>query len=176
MVAERAENSKRPALEELAPGVREAVDCVLNDPMPDDLTRHALESLRHQTSQYPRKSRRRIMSWTVPAIAASIVLIVLAAYFRAVQTNGGRSVTSPVLPTTRHDAAASANDSQTAWAYTQAARQSPRRRCAARPPIASIDHGEFAVFARTSVSPFNTTNTLGTGLHKFKCLFREITK
>ena len=125
MVAERAENSKRPALEELAPGVREAVDCVLNDPMPDDLTRHALESLRHQTSQYPRKSRRRIMSWTVPAIAASIVLIVLAAYFRAVQTNGGRSVTSPVLPTTRHDAAASANDSQTAWAYTQAARQSP---------------------------------------------------
>jgi hypothetical protein len=106
--------------------VREAVNCVLNDPMPDELTRHALDALRHQTSQYPRKARRRIASWTVPAIAASIVVIALAAYFRATQTDDGRSGTAPVLPTTRQDApAASANDLPTAWAYTLAARQSP---------------------------------------------------
>ena len=91
MVAERAENNSRPPWEELSPGLRDAVECVLNDPLPEELTRRALEALRRQVARYPRKPRRRILSWTGSAIAASIVLIALAAYVRATQADDGRS-------------------------------------------------------------------------------------
>jgi hypothetical protein len=125
MVAERAKNNGRHPLEELSPGLRNAVGRVLNDPMPEELTSRALASVRHRVGQCPRKARCRILCWTGSAIAASIAVMALVAYGRAAQTVDGRSARMPVLPPAGEDIAAAFDDNlPTVWAYTKAA-QSP---------------------------------------------------
>ena len=126
MVAERAENSGRPPLEELSPGLRDAVECVLSDPMPEELTSRALEAARHRVTRDTRKARRRITSGALLATAVSIALIALAVHFQTGRTRDGQAVVSPRPPVIREEILpASAKDLPTAWAYTQAARQSP---------------------------------------------------
>ena len=126
MVAARAENSGRPPWDELSPAVREAVRRLLNDAVPDELIGHAVVAVRRQVERYPRKSRRRIVFWIRPAMAASIVFIAISACFGLNRAYDGRSGRSPVLPTTCEEVAAAFSDnSATVWAYSKAARQSP---------------------------------------------------
>jgi hypothetical protein len=126
MVAEREQNSGRPPLEELSPALRDAVESVLNDPMPEELTGRVLVAARRRVTRSTRLPTRRITSWAVLATAASIALIALAMHFHAGRTPNGPLVQSPQPPVMRKDVpAASPNDLPTAWAYTQAARQSP---------------------------------------------------
>ncbi|MGO9114177.1 MAG: hypothetical protein ACLP9L_33605 [Thermoguttaceae bacterium] len=158
MVAERAKTDRRHAMEELSPGLRDAVECVLNDPMPEELlTIHALEAVRHQIARCPRKAGWRVISWAGPVFAASIVVTALTAYYCAPQTVDGRFVKSPVLPTTGEDgAAAFSDDLPTLWAYSKAARKSPEALDALldRQARQSIPANSRSL-ATTSISPFS---------------------
>ena len=124
MVAERAKHNGRHPLDELSPGLRDAVGRVLNDPAPEELTSRVLASVRCRVGHCPRKASRRILCWTGSVIAASIAVMVLVAYGRATQTVDGRSARMPALPPAGEDVAAAFDDDlPTVWAYTKAARQ-----------------------------------------------------
>ena len=126
MVAQRTTNGPRHASEELSPGLRAAVERILNDPLPAELTPRALEAVRCRITQCPPKSRCRIISWSGLAIAASVVVMALAAYDHGLGTADGRSVRPPALPTSGQDvAAAFADDLPTLWVYSRAANKSP---------------------------------------------------
>jgi hypothetical protein len=72
--------------QELSPKVREAVESVLKNPMPEALTSRVLKAAQTQVREYPReaKTKRRRIVRTVLATAASIALMVTAAYFYTV--------------------------------------------------------------------------------------------
>jgi hypothetical protein len=125
MVAERQQNNSRPPWEELSPGVRDAVRYVVGDPPPGDMTHRALVILRRQVARYPRNRRRRIITWAAPAIAASIALLALTAYFQASQTGSDRLSRSLLHLAADDTATAFADDVPTAWAFAKAARTSP---------------------------------------------------
>ncbi len=130
MVPERAINSTRHASEELSPGLRVAVERILNDRLPAELTPHALESVRCRIRQCPPKARCRIISWSGLAIAASIVVMALAAYDHVLRTVDSRSIKPPasgqdVAAAGQDVAAAFADDLPTLWVYSRAANKSP---------------------------------------------------
>ncbi len=155
MVAESAENNRWQPREALSPALRYAVMCILNDPLPEELRLRALAAVRCQVARFRRKPRRRIMSWSMPAIAASIVLIVLGAYAWAARTDGGRSGRSPVLAATGAEvAAAFSDDSPTAWTFSKAANKSPEAFYALLDRRAhQSSSASSPLFASTSVTP-----------------------
>ena len=151
MVDVRPDITSRHSWQELSPGLRDAVLCILNDPMPEDLTCRGVDAVRRRVARYPRNTDRRIMSWIGPAIAASIAFFAVAAYIHA-----GRGVRSPIRPAAgEHVATAIAVELPTAWAYMQAAGQSPQALDALldrRTQQAIFGNSPFA--ARASVIPF----------------------
>jgi hypothetical protein len=106
--------------DELSPGLREAVEGVLHDSLPEPVRLRALDALHRQVVRYPRRgasARSRILSTAATAIAASIVWTALAACMWT-------AVGSVKLPAPT-DTAALSNEVPTAWTYSRAARQSP---------------------------------------------------
>ncbi len=123
MDAKRAINSTRHASQELSPGLRAAVERILNDPLPEDLTPRVLEAVRCKIRQCPPRSRCRVMTWSGLAIAASVVVMAMAAYGHVLRTVDGRSVKPPASG--QDVTAAFSDDLPTLWAYSRAAHESP---------------------------------------------------
>ena len=108
---------------ELSPGLSEAVDRILHDPVPEALTRRCLETARRQVTRYPRRPRSGLFAWAGPLIAVSIAWIALATGVWGLPANHSRSAR---LPAPREDLAAAFNDDlPTAWSYAKAIRRSP---------------------------------------------------
>jgi hypothetical protein len=122
MTPETPDSNRRDPSEGLDPALRDAVQRILNDPMPSGLTSRATEAARRIATGYPTRPAHRMRPWSVAAIAASITLVVLIVHFQA----GKRPGDQAGKPAAHENVAtAELNDLPTAWAYTQAARQSP---------------------------------------------------
>lgn len=137
----REEPSDPRILEELSPGLRDAVEQVLRDSMPEDLVRCALERAQcrltpgeHHRAESATDRRirasgynqKRMVFWTLLATSASIGLIAIVMHFRASGTDSRHVVSVPLQQVAGSKGPASSDGNvPTAWAYTQAARQSP---------------------------------------------------
>jgi hypothetical protein len=125
MTTATPDDNRRDPSEELDPALCDAVQRILNDPMPPGLTARTLEAARRGSAGYPKRPAHRMRRWSVAAIAASIALVVLIAHFRAGERPGDQAGTPPEPAAHENVATAELSDLPTAWAYTQAARQSP---------------------------------------------------
>ena len=139
-----------------------AVVRVRNRPMPEEVTRCALAAARHRAPHNPGEPRHRATFWAITATAASIALITLAVHFHAGHRAGDRAGTSPEPMIGEDIGIASANDLPTAWAYVQAARQSPE---ALEELLdihgASINLCQSAVVGKPAIYRFHPRNILG---------------
>ena len=156
MIAKRKGKNCRFPREELSPGLREAVQQVMDDPLPEALMRRVLQATRRQVVYYPRRPHSRFLLWTAPVIAASIAWFALTTSYWAARAIGPSLAP---LPTSHGEVvAALSDDLPTAWAYSRAARRSPETLYALmdRQSRQSIPAGS-RLLAAASVSPFAST-------------------
>ena len=112
-------------LEDLSPGLRRAVEGVLRDPPPEDVTSRALAAARRipvlrPEAAGPNLRRRPRPAWRVLAVAASIGLVAGLAWWHWRGPSDGQVATKPPGAETP-----SGDRLPTLWAYRQAAEQSP---------------------------------------------------
>jgi hypothetical protein len=126
MAAEKSDNGRRPPLEELSPELRDAVERVLNDSMPEGLTDRALAAARARIGQSARRTGRRVGTWVAMATAASIVVMGTALYFHAGRVAENAQITSPAPVVIREQVGGDSGDAlPTFWGYSQIVRRSP---------------------------------------------------
>ena len=123
------EDRDRP-LDELAPALRGAVERIVSDSPPEDLSQRIIEGLRHHEPPAVRHKARRLAVYVALAAAACLGGVLLVRQFRPVDVNEGQFTEdeAPVDPAESEEPKLElAADSfpPTLWAYHQAARQSP---------------------------------------------------
>jgi hypothetical protein len=129
-------NSADPA-DRLSPALRRAVDGIVRDPLPDDVTRRALAAARQIGVPYsgaagPALQRRPRAAWRVLAVAASIGLVAGLVWWRWGGPPDGRVVVQPPVPSGPGNVQPLPQRPETPrgdrlpslWAYRQAAGQS----------------------------------------------------
>jgi len=123
--------------DDLSPALRRAVDGVLRDPPPDDVTSRALAAARQLGMQHPEAAisalRRRRVVWQVLAVAASIGLVAALVWWRWGGPPDGQVVVQPPLspigagnvqPIPQGPESPRGDREPSLWAYRQAAGQS----------------------------------------------------
>lgn len=128
MMVSRPEPNDDPPLDELSPGLRKAVDAVLRDGPPEELTRRCLDAARRRRPAKAGRPARRAVYLVAFAAAACVAAALLVWQFRgggpgrepiARPPSAPQKVPSPEQPVD------TPQPSPTWWAYHQAARQSP---------------------------------------------------
>jgi hypothetical protein len=115
-------------LEDLSPGLRRAVEGVLRDPPPEDVTSRALAAARQvpvlrAEAAGPTLRRRLRPAWRVLAVAASIGLAAMLVWGRR-GAPPGPEVAEKGPPAQQREAPPG-DRLPTLWAYRQAAEESP---------------------------------------------------
>jgi hypothetical protein len=160
-------------LEDLSPGLRRAVEGVLRDPPPEDVTSRALAAARQvpvlrPEAASPTLRRRPRPAWRVLAVAASIGLVAGLAWWHWRGPSDGQVATKPPSPAAPGDVrpippgpgTPSGDRLPTLWAYRQAAEESPEAldamlerdaRWVLRPEPQSIQAGASLGFIRQTL-------------------------
>ena len=125
MIARRAKGRDRLPQEELSPKLHDAVQRLLDDRVPDALTRRLVRSLHRQVAYYPRKSRSRLRSLSMSLAVASVASVALTILLWTAQSIGHAAGWLWLEPAPGAEIAVLSDDSPTAWAYSKAARKSP---------------------------------------------------
>ena len=149
MAAHKEPDRDRLPLEELSLALRCAVERIVSSPVPGDLTRTALADARDRMPRpRPTYARRSLLCGSLVAVAL-VGVVAIAWQFRGGRSSNEQSLAKPLAPEALATSGPSASDARlsaaqsggnstragqptpahvylpTAWAYCQAARQSP---------------------------------------------------